>query len=356
MCQRSSSHWLYAVTTWNEWGKDASGRLSSVPFGCAFSPLAGTLNTATGFYTAPASIASQQTVTVTARRQSDDSVVGAAVLTLKPVSGSGAAPTFSMIVPEAAERKGLAEVFKFRFLDAQGPSTIDEVRVRFSANGSNANSCSFRWSRDGGALELFNDAGTKLEGPIGTGAANLSNSACTLVGAGLNAYTWGGSGYNPLELILGIGFQGAFASGTKNIEVSARDNTGRELAMASQGAWTFVSSGSAPAIAHNTSGYPQGAGTTTQKFSITVTDANTANPGYSDVNEIQFVITDRGTIPAPNTCHIFYFPGSDVALTLADDGLQWADIGEMQPGWPFQSNSQRWKGGKGGTGVTFTNC
>ncbi len=139
-----------------------------------------------------------------------------------------------MIVPEAAERKGLAEVFKFRFLDAQGPSTIDEVRVRFSANGSNANSCSFRWSRDGGALELFNDAGTKLEGPIGTGAANLSNSACTLVGAGLNAYTWGGSGYNPLELILGIGFQGAFASGTKNIEVSARDNTGRELAMASQ--------------------------------------------------------------------------------------------------------------------------
>lgn len=242
-----------------------------------------------------------------------------------------------MIVPEPAGRNGLAEIFKFRFLDAQGPGTIDEVRVRFSANSSNVNSCSFRWSRDGGVLELFNDAGTKLEGPISTGIPNLSNSACTLVGAGLNAYTWGDPGYNPFELILGIGFQGSFASGTKTIEASARDNTGRELALASRGTWTFSSSGAAPTLAHTTAGgYPQGAGTTTQKFSITVTDAN----GVSDINEIQFVITDRGTFPAPNTCHIFYFPGSDVALTLADDGLQWADIGEMEPGWPFQSNSQ----------------
>lgn len=306
----------------------------------SMSPSVGTLNTATGFYTAPASISSQQTVTVTARRQSDNSVVGAATLTLKPASGAGASPTFSMIVPEAGHRNGLAEVFKFRFLDAQGPHTIDEVRVRFTANNSNANSCSFRWSRDGGVLELFNDAGTKLEGPIGTGAANLSNSACTLVGAGLNAYTWGTpGGYNPFELILGIGFQGAFASGTKNIEVAARDNTGRELAMSDQGDWNFVASGSAPTITHNTAGYPQGSGTTTQKFSVTLADANSSS-SYSDINEIQFVITDRTTFPAPNTCHIFYFAGSDVALTLADDGLQWADIGELQPGWPFQSNSQ----------------
>lgn len=306
----------------------------------SMSPSVGTLSTTTGFYTAPASISSQQTVTVTARRQSDNSVVGAATLTLKPVSGSGLAPAFAELVPGTSQRNGLAEVFKFRLTDQQGPLTIDEVRVRFtpSTNTTNANNCSFRWSRNGSVLELFNDAGTKLEGPIGTGTPNLSNSACTLIGASLNAYSWGTpGGYNPFELILGIGFQGAFASGTKNIEVSARDNTGRELALASRGTWTFSSSGSAPSLVHTTTGgYPQGVGTTTQKFAITITDAN----GASDINDIQFVITDRTTFPQPNTCHIFYFPGSDVALTLADDGLQWADIGELNPGWPFQSNSQ----------------
>jgi hypothetical protein len=312
----------------------------------SISPSVGTLNATTGFYTAPSSISSQQTVTVTARRQSDNSVVGAATLTLKPISGSGtpAIPAFAEIVPGTSQRNGLAEVFKFRLTDQQGPLTIDEVRVRFtpSTNTTNANNCSFRWSRNGSVLELFNDAGTKLEGPIGTGTPNLSNSACTLIGASLNAYSWGTpGGYNPFELILGIGFQGAFASGTKNIEVSARDNTGLELPLASRGTWTFSSSGAAPSLEHTiTGGYPQGVGTTTQKFAITITDAN----GVSDINDIQFVITDRtGTppqIPAPNTCHIFYFPGSDVALTLADDGLQWADIGELNPGWPFQSNSQ----------------
>jgi hypothetical protein len=313
----------------------------------SMSPSVGTLSTTTGFYTAPSSVSSQQTVTVTARRQSDNSVVGAATLTLKPISGSGttAIPAFAEIVPGASQRNGLAEVFKFRLTDQQGPQTIDEVRVRFtpSTNTTNANNCSFRWSRDGSVLELFNDAGTRLEGPIGTGVPNLSNSACTLIGASLNAYSWGTTGgYNPFELILGIGFQGAFASGTKNIEVSARDNTGLELPLASRGTWTFSSSGSAPSLVHTTTGgYPQGVGTTTQKFAITITDANTNNAvNYSDINDIQFVITDRTTFPQPNTCHIFFFPGSNVALTLADDGLQWADIGELNPGWPFQSNSQ----------------
>ena len=307
----------------------------------SLSPSVGTLNSS-GLYLAPTSIASQQTITATARLASNNALVGTASITLKPQGLGGTPPSSTTAYVDPHSSAGLADVFRFGFQDPQGANTIDEFRIRFSSvmNPSNdANMCSFRWTKASEQLELFNDSGTMLSGPITRGTANLSNSSCVLVGGGFSSVAWGGPalGDQNMELQLGIGFQGAFASGTKYIYVSARDNTGWESTWANKGTWSFPSNSTVPTQLYiQSGGYPQGAPTVTQKFYMKATDAS----GYGDINEIQFVVTDRTTFPSPNTCHIFYFLDKRMSVLLGDDGLQWAGVGEVQGGWSSFFNSQ----------------
>lgn len=295
--------------------------------------------TAAGLYKAPASIASQQNITATARLASNNSVVGTATITLKPLVGpTQGAPT--MIYSHPNSESGFAEVFRFNWRDPQGANTIDEARVRFSntnatSGGSDAGICSFRWTRANNQFELFNDAGTALLPPIVNGSPNSENSSCTLISEGINSLWWPGGDGEHWEIQVGIGFKAPWASGTKYIQMWARDNTGRETAAwENAGTWGFPSNSTIPAIDSVT---PTAASMApAQSFFITATDAS----GRADIDSFQFVIGNTPTFPSPNTCHFFYFRGSNYGVLLDDDPTQWAGFSEIV-GWGYDLNNSQ---------------
>lgn len=296
------------------------------------SPVTGYIHPNTGLYEAPGTISTQQTVTATARLASNNNLVGTSTITLKPNIAGGGIPVTKYVLPSG--KAGIAEIFRFDAGDPQGANTVDELLVRMTYTGTDQNACSFRWSRAGNTVELFNDAGTQLLGPLVHGAANLSNSACTLVGASFVHQTWGPTPNDNFELILGIGFHGTFANATRWFYMRARDNTGKISSWSYHGHWNFPIASAPPS--HSGLTKLEGHPTVVQKFSVNAIDPD----GIDNINDMQFVVTNQGTMPADNTCHLYYFFDSELAVMLADNHVLWAGQGDIAPGRPDFSNSQ----------------
>jgi hypothetical protein len=132
--------------------------------------------------------------------------------------GTVTGPSVTSVNP--ARMNGNSSTYTFSFSDTNGYTDLGvlNVLINDSLNGSGA--CYLAYSRSAGWLYLLNDTGTALgNGMALNGASNLSNSQCTVLGAGSSA---SGSG-NTFTLTLNMTFTPSFA-GNRVIYVAARSN------------------------------------------------------------------------------------------------------------------------------------
>ena len=151
------------------------------------------------------------------------------VYTVSP--GAAAAPTNSSIAP--ASGSGITQTFTAVYSDANGGTDIALAHLLVNGNVSGAGSCFIEFNRPSNTLRMMNDAGTAWLGPITPGAGTLSNSQCSLAGAGSGGSVSG----NDLTVTYAITFNANF-SGTMSSHMLAIDNGGLQGSWQAKGTWT----------------------------------------------------------------------------------------------------------------------
>ncbi len=228
---------------------------------------------------------------------------------VNPNSGAGSTRTFSSV-----------------FSDSNGASDLLVVYLDFGTSAFLANSCIVAYEPAGNALYLFNDANTSALGPITPGGSGtVSNSQCTLSGAGGAATSAGNNLTVPFAIIFGPGF-----TGSKNIYGMAENYSGLNGGPQTIGTWTPDSTAPLGAVSVN----PHSGAGATQTFNAVYTDPN----GSSD---LQVVYLDFGTsIFAANSCIVAYVQASNSLFLFndANNGLVSGSITEGGSG--SLSNSQ----------------
>ena len=140
-----------------------------------------------------------------------------AVVSVNPNTGSGASQNFT-----------------FQYSSTGGYGYLNTVYALIGTNTNNVGNCYIYYSSGSNGMYLFNNAGTSVTGPLTPGSSGtLSNSQCTINGAGSSAI---GSG-NTLSLTLSIVFNPAF-TGTQNLYGYAVDNGGQRSGWQTLGTWT----------------------------------------------------------------------------------------------------------------------
>jgi len=189
-----------------------------------------------GLYTAPGSVPSPQTVTVTATSQADPTRKASAVVTLTQD------PTqISMVGPVTpSSGSGRSQLFQF---DAQPLSgSLTWVQVLFNDSVSPAAACLVYFDPSSGSIFLSGDDSTAAANTwigsavLGAPGAVLSNSQCA-VDAGNSYATTAG---NTTSLNLSITFAAPWYGTSKMIFMAAADSAGN------QASWPFVGSWDIP--------------------------------------------------------------------------------------------------------------
>ena len=141
-------------------------------------------------------------------------------------------PTADSVSPKSGS--GTVQAFTFKYSSANGSSYLTNVSGLVNGSVNVAGGCYFQYSAAGGALSLFNDAGTAVAGTLTPGSASaVSNGQCTIGGAG---FTGSGSGAQ-LTLTIPITFSRTFA-GAKNVYGSASDQANLSSGWQPLGTWT----------------------------------------------------------------------------------------------------------------------
>ncbi len=214
------------------------------------------------------------------------------VASVSPASGSGATRTFT-----------------FTFLDPDGWQDLNVVNLLINFWLDGRNSCYLAYSRPLGVLYLVNDLGTALlpELYLGSGGS-ISNSQCTIYGAGSSA---SGSG-NTLTLTLNMSFAPGYA-GTKIIYMAARDTAGNNSGWQRMGVWTVPGGPvTSPAVVGMTPQRGSGAGPTTFAFQFSDTD------GWQDLGVVNILVNDW--LDGRNACYIAYSRPLGVLYLVNDAG------------------------------------
>jgi hypothetical protein len=235
------------------------------------------------------------------------------------------APTVTSLAP--ASGTGLTQTFGTAYSDPNGYEDLSNVRVLINSTLSGVNGCYVYYYPATNAMYLENNAGTGTLGPITPGSSStLSNSQCTLNGAGSSAT---GSG-NTLKVYFAITFANTYA-GLKNIYIDATAENGAISGggFAAKGTWTPVSLGPPTVVSLS-----PGSGTgLTQTFSATYSDPN----GLSDLNNVRLLMNP--SINGVNACYVYYYPGNN-GLYLENNADN-AVVGPITPGSSSTaSNSQ----------------
>lgn len=148
----------------------------------------------------------------------------------------------SIIVPVSVSPtvgRGMSQKFTAIFTDNIGASTLNRRLIRIGTTLSTlANQCYVQADLLG--VFLIDDTGVNLVGPV-TPTGSVSNSQCTLNGAGTNVANSG----NTSTLTASVTFKPAYA-GIKNVYLFANDSTGSFGGWLSMGTYTIAAPASGP--------------------------------------------------------------------------------------------------------------
>jgi hypothetical protein len=150
-------------------------------------------------------------------------------------SGSGAeadpvAPTADSITPSSGG--GGSQMFTARYSDANGANDLRYTYVLMNSALTWVGSCGLRYDRATNLLQIINEEGSGWQGGIVPGSGTLSNSKCTVNGAGFSVSSSGPT----LTQNLAIGFSPGF-QGSRSIYLEASDNGGASAGWRLAGTW-----------------------------------------------------------------------------------------------------------------------
>jgi hypothetical protein len=230
-----------------------------------------------------------------------------AVVSLSPISGTGLTKTFTAV-----------------YSDPNGTADLSDVRILFNTAVSGLNACYVLYYPASNALYLKNDANTITAGPLTPGSSSsLSNSQCTLAGAGTSVSLSG----NKITANFALTFTSSF-SGLKNVYLGANSAT-VSSGWLQMGTWAPISGGPPTVVSLS----PISGTGATQTFTGVYSDPN----GTGDLGDVRMLFNTAVT--GVNACYVLYYPASN-SLYLENNANN-GTTGPLTPGSSsFLSNSQ----------------
>jgi sugar lactone lactonase YvrE len=216
-----------------------------------------------------------------------------------------AAVTADLVAPSGGSG---AQTFTFRFSDPKGWQDLDVLNVLINSALDGRQSCYLAYSRPQNTLYLVPDNGTGLlPGLLLNGSGTLSNSQCTIVGAGTSASGMG----NTLTLTLNMTFTPAFA-GNKIIYIATRDLAQDNSGWQALGTWTVPG---APTTQITVNGMTPARGVGTgQTFTFTFTDTK----GFHDLGVMNVLV--NSTLDGRQACYLAFSQPANILYLVNDAG------------------------------------
>ena len=262
----------------------------------------------------------------------------------KPLNSAGQGPTGGFVtvgtwtVPQAASGppavvslspstgQGSSVSFVLTVSDPGGASSLSTVQLLVGSSTALASSCSITYIAKQNTFGLTNDAGTGYGAYVSPGqATSISNSQCTLTGAGSSVLLAG----NTLTMTVNLAFSSAFAGAgngpIKNVYAEPVDAAGQAPAsgMTLMGTWTAPQTvaGGPPTPVSLTPASGQGA---SQAFTLVVSDS----AGATDLSAVHLIVS--GPMVLTNACWVTYFPANNSVGLVTDSASAYA--GYVTPG------------------------
>jgi hypothetical protein len=267
-------------------------------------------------------------------------VAGSAGLTaLFNTSAAGAPVTAVSTSPNFGTGSG--SNFTFNFTDSSGWQNLQVVDILINNALDGRHACYIAFVPGTNSVYLVDDAGDAggpYQGMVLPASGSISNSQCTISGAGSLAT---GSGNN-LTLLLNITFKSAF-SGNKIFYLSAQDSTsGTNSGWQALGTWGVPGAVvTGPSVTSMSPAYTNSLGPTT--YSFTYADTN----GISDLAVLNILV--NSAIDGRHACYLAFVPPTG-QLFLVDDAGDAAGPfagGATFPNPAAITNSQCTAGGAG---------
>jgi hypothetical protein len=248
----------------------------------------GTVN----YSVAPNGASTQRTSSITVAGRSFSITQLAAGVVVSPIPSTG--------VPNPSSGTGSSRSFTFSFTDANGASDLFVLNILINSAIEGRNSCYLAYLPSGasaGTLVLVNDAGD-AGGPFaGTlalpGSGTISNSQCSVNGAGSSASTAG----NTLTLTLNMTFAAGYA-GNHAVYAAARDLGGNNSGWHAKGVWNIPGGAAQPTRVTSLS--PSRASSNT----VTLTAQFADDTGFADFSVLNLLINDA--IDGRNACYVAF--------------------------------------------------
>jgi len=241
-------------------------------------------------------------------------------------------PAATLAVP--ASGSGTSSTFTFTFSDSAGYASLTVLDVLINSALDGRKACYVAFVPSGasaGSVYLVDnagDAGGPYSGMTLPGSQSVSNSQCTVSGAGSSVSSNG----NTVTLTLAITFAAGFA-GNQVIYLSAQDASGSS-GWQVLGTWNVPGS---PAIGPAVSGMspPRTSSLGPTAYTFTFTDTK----GWQDISVANILI--NGAIDGRHGCYLALVPASSSLLLVDDAGDAGGPYsGMVLPGSGSISNSQ----------------
>jgi hypothetical protein len=180
------------------------------------------------------------------------------------------------------------------------------VRLLFNTAAVAGHGCYVYYYPGANLLYLENDGANGFTSGIAPGSSgSVSNSQCTLAGAGSS---YGTSGDNA-TLTVALTFSNSF-EGQKNVYLLAQEINGVTSGSVEKGTWTIPSVGP-PTVVSLSPGSGSGL---TQAFTAVFSDPN----GIADLSAVHILFNT--VVTAANGCYVFYYPASNMLYLENDAG------------------------------------
>jgi hypothetical protein len=217
-----------------------------------------------------------------------------------------------------------SQVFTVSFNDPNGWQDLDVVNILINNFLDGRNSCYLAYSRSANVLYLVANDGRTLMGLPVNGSGSVSNSQCTVNGAGTTA---SGTG-NVLTLAVNLTF--ANYAGNKIVYTAARDLHGGNSGWQALGVWNVPGVSTFPSAV--SVGPAQGSGAS-QTFTFTFSDTK----GAQDLGVVNVLMNNF--LDGRQACYIAYSQPFKVLYLVGDAGGG-LSAGLMLGGSGSVSNSQ----------------
>ncbi|HYW41271.1 MAG TPA: hypothetical protein VE959_00355 [Bryobacteraceae bacterium] len=259
-----------------------------------------TLTSGTGTFSATLNAGVSQTITAT------DTALSSITGTSGAIAVGSATVSMAPGAVTPGYGSGMSQMMSFTFSDPRGVHDLDVVNVLINNFLDGRSACYLAYSNSGSMLYLVADNGGTLLPLALNGSGTVSNSQCTVTGAGSSAT---GSG-NTLTLTLNLSFNPAFA-GDKVFYMAAHDLQGGNSGWQALGTWCVPGASTFPAV---TAAAPARGAGSSQAFTFTFTDTK----GFQDLGVANVLI--NSALDGRQACYIAYSQPYRTLYLVGDAG------------------------------------